>query len=53
LRVARTLLGAGANPRARPEYAQNSDILDVARGSDTRRDLLVTWLRDEVLPDRS
>jgi ankyrin repeat protein len=50
LRAAQRLLGAGANPRARPGYAHDRDILDVVRGSDTRRDLVLTWLREDVLP---
>jgi ankyrin repeat protein len=49
LRAAQALLRAGANPRARPGYAQQRDLLDVVRGSDTRRDLLLTWLREQNL----
>jgi ankyrin repeat protein len=49
LRAAQLLLRAGANPNAKPGYAQDRDVIDAVRGSDTRRDLLLTWLREEVL----
>ena len=49
LRAAQALLRAGANPRGRPGYARQRDLLDVVRGSDTRRDLLLTWLREQNL----
>jgi hypothetical protein len=52
LRAAQALLRAGANPQARPEYAQQRDLLDVVRGSDTRRDLFLTWLREQNLTSR-
>ena len=44
-RAAERLLAAGADINARPDYADKTP-LDVARGPDTRRDLLATWLRD-------
>jgi ankyrin repeat protein len=49
LRAAKLLLSAGANPGFRPAYAQETSALDAAGASDTRRQLLVSWLRDEVL----
>jgi len=49
LRAAQALLRAGANPQARPGYAQQRALVDVVRGSDTRRDALLTWLRESGL----
>ena len=49
LRAAQALLRAGANPQARPGYAQQRELADVVRGSDTRRDLVLTWLREQRL----
>jgi ankyrin repeat protein len=49
LRAAKRLLGAGANAGFRPGYAQETSALDAAGASGTRRQLLVSWLRDEVL----
>jgi len=44
-RTAETLVAAGADIDSVPDYAGGS-VLDAARGPDTRRDLLVTWLRE-------
>ena len=49
MRAAKLLLGAGANAGFRPEYAKETSALDAAGAADTRRQLLVSWLRDEVL----
>ena len=49
LRAAKLLLAAGANAGVRPGYARETSALDAAGASDTRRQLLVSWLRDEVL----
>jgi ankyrin repeat protein len=43
-RAAELLLAQGADVNWVPDYAQGTG-LDVAAGPDTRRDLLVTWLR--------
>jgi uncharacterized protein len=45
-RAAELLLGRGADPSWIPDYAEGS-VLDVAAGPDTRRDLLVSWLREQ------
>jgi uncharacterized protein len=44
-RAAELLLGRGADPDWVPDYAEGAG-LDIAAGPDTRRDLLVTWLRE-------
>ena len=44
-RTAELLLDRGADASWVPDYAEGSG-LDVAAGPDTRRDLLVTWLRE-------
>jgi ankyrin repeat protein len=44
-RTAMLLLGGGADVNGRPRYAGKSAI-EAAAGPDTRRDLLVGWLRD-------
>ena len=44
-RTAELLLAAGADIDRVPDYAGGS-VLDAARGPDTGRDLLVTWLRE-------
>lgn len=44
-RTAAYLLSHGADINAIPTYAEQT-ALDVAAGSDTRRDLLATWLRE-------
>jgi len=49
LRTADRLLRAGADINATPDYAQGS-VLDIAAGPGTRRDLLLTWLRDRGAP---
>jgi ankyrin repeat protein len=49
LRAAKRLLASGANPEFRPDYAQETSAIDAAGASDTRRQLLVSWLRDGVL----
>jgi hypothetical protein len=45
-RAAELLLGRGADPSWVPDYAEGS-LLDVAAAPGTRRDLLVTWLREQ------
>lgn len=50
LRAADLLLLAGADINATPDYAQGS-VLDIAASPGTRRDLLLTWLRDNGAPD--
>src|SRR5207244_3852599 len=45
-RVAEYLLRRGAEINGIPGYAQQTS-LDIAPGPDTRRDLLVTWLREQ------
>jgi uncharacterized protein len=49
LPAAKRLLAAGANAGFSPEYAGETSAVDAAGASDTRRQLLVSWLRDEVL----
>ncbi len=44
-RAAELLLDRGADATRVPDYAEGSG-LDAAAGPDTRRDLLVTWLRE-------
>jgi uncharacterized protein len=44
-RAAELLLARGADVNAVPDYAEGTG-LDVAAGPDTRRDLLVSWLRE-------
>jgi hypothetical protein len=44
-RTAEILLARGADIDRVPEYAQGRAV-DVAAGPDTRRDLLVGWLRE-------
>ena len=44
-RAAELLLDRGADAGWVPDYAEGSGV-DVAAGPDTRRDLLVTWLRE-------
>jgi hypothetical protein len=44
-RAAELLLGRGADAAWVPDYAEGAG-LEVAAGPDTRRDLLVTWLRE-------
>jgi uncharacterized protein len=44
-RAAELLLGRGADVNWVPDYAEGTGM-DVAAGPDTRRDLLVTWLRE-------
>ena len=44
-RTAELLLGRGADIDRVPDYARGRAV-DVAAGPDTRRDLLVTWLRE-------
>jgi uncharacterized protein len=48
-RAAELLLGRGADPNWVPDYAEGS-VLEVAAGPGTRRDLLVTWLREQIGP---
>jgi uncharacterized protein len=45
-RTAAYLLARGADINGRPGYAQQT-ALETAAGPDTRRDLLVTWLREQ------
>jgi uncharacterized protein len=45
-RAAERLLAAGADINASPDYASNKTGLDQAIASDTRRDLLASWLRE-------
>jgi hypothetical protein len=45
-RAAERLLAAGADINAIPGYASNQTALEAAAGPDTRRDLLVSWLRE-------
>ncbi|MBO0892934.1 MAG: hypothetical protein J2O39_01040 [Acidimicrobiales bacterium] len=45
-RAAERLLGVGADMNASPPYSDRTP-LEVARGPDTRRELLATWLRDQ------
>jgi uncharacterized protein len=49
-RAAELLLARGADVNWVPDYAQGPG-LDVAAGPDTRRDLLVTWLRERGATD--
>jgi uncharacterized protein len=44
-RAAELLLARGADVRWIPDYAGGTAV-DAAAGPDTRRDLLVTWLRE-------
>ncbi len=45
-RAAERLLDAGADMDAVPGYAKNTSALDAAKGPDTQRDLLASWLAD-------
>jgi ankyrin repeat protein len=45
LRTAEFLLARGADVNAVPDYAESTP-LDVAPGPDTRREAVVSWLRD-------
>jgi uncharacterized protein len=45
-RAAERLLGAGADVDAVPGYGGDQRALEMATASDTRRDLLATWLRE-------
>src|SRR3954451_798958 len=49
-RVAEYLLAAGAHLNARPDYA-GSGVIEAVTGLDTRRELLVEWLRRQAAPD--
>jgi hypothetical protein len=40
------LLRRGANITAVPDYADGGTILDITAGPDTRRELMLTWLRE-------
>jgi ankyrin repeat protein len=46
LRMAELLLARGADVNASPDYGHHQTPLDVAGTPDTRRDLLITWLRE-------
>lgn len=46
-RAAQRLLAAGADLNAVPDYAKATTALEAASGSDTRRDLLATWLQEQ------
>ena len=46
LRMAALLLARGADINASPDYANGQTALDVAGSVDTRRQQLVTWLRE-------
>lgn len=45
-RAAERILAVGADIGASPDYANDQTPLDAATSPDTRRDLLVTWLRE-------
>jgi uncharacterized protein len=47
LRAAALLLSHGADIHAVPAYAAGGTVMDIAAGPDTRRELLVGWLRDQ------
>jgi ankyrin repeat protein len=48
-RVAEYLLASGADLNARPDYA-GSSVIEAVTGLDTRRELLVEWLRGQAAP---
>jgi uncharacterized protein len=47
-RAAERLLTAGANPDGVPDYAHGQPAVEAAAAPETRRDLLVTWLRERT-----
>ena len=46
LRMAELLLARGADINATPDYSNHQTPLDMAGSTDTRRQQLVTWLRE-------
>ncbi len=49
-RIAQRLLAAGADISAVPDYAEGGNLLDITSGPDTRRELMLAWLREQGAP---
>jgi ankyrin repeat protein len=53
LRIADHLLSRGADVNASPDYAHGQTVMEVAVAPDTRRQQLVSWLRDHGATEQS